>query len=62
MNEASQQRIERARPVAGVYASHPDVQAIILGGSTARGVASADSEIDLGLCGRKLPLSKSGAI
>lgn len=49
MNEASKLRIERVRTVAAVYAGHPDVRAIILGGSTARGVAYERSDIDLGL-------------
>jgi hypothetical protein len=49
MNEASKQRVEWAKSVAAVYADHSDVLAIILGGSTARGVAHEHSDIDLGL-------------
>jgi predicted nucleotidyltransferase len=49
MNEASKLRIEQAKTVAAVYASHPDVRAIILGGSTARNTAHEHSDIDLGL-------------
>jgi len=49
MNEASQQRIEWAKTVAAIYSRHPDVRAIILGGSAARGHASEESDIDLGI-------------
>jgi hypothetical protein len=35
--------------VAAVYTGHPDVQAIILGGSVARGTAHERSDIDLGI-------------
>jgi predicted nucleotidyltransferase len=49
MNETSQKRIEWAKAVALAYASHPDVRAIIIGGSTARGTATELSDIDLGL-------------
>ncbi len=55
MNEASERRLVWARSVATVYAAHPDLGAIILGGSTARGVARPDSDIDLGLFWRRLP-------
>jgi hypothetical protein len=49
LNKTSQQGVERAKSVARIYANHPDVQVIILGGSTARGVANENSDIDLGL-------------
>jgi predicted nucleotidyltransferase len=49
MNEASQQRLERARSIAAVYASHPNVEAIVVGGSVARDTAHERSDIDLGL-------------
>jgi predicted nucleotidyltransferase len=49
MNEPSQQRLERAKSVAAAYASHPDVRAIIVGGSVAQGTAYEGSDIDLGL-------------
>jgi predicted nucleotidyltransferase len=49
MNEASQQRLERARSIAAVYAGHPGVRAIIVGGSVARGTAYEGSDIDLGV-------------
>lgn len=37
-----------------VYAAHPSVEAIVLGGSVARGTAAADSDIDLGIFWREL--------
>lgn len=55
MNEASLQRIALAKSMATVYGSHPGVEAIILGGSTARGVASPNSDIDLGIFWTQLP-------
>jgi predicted nucleotidyltransferase len=49
MNHASQQRLERAKAVAAIYASHLGIQAIIVGGSVARGTAHEGSDIDLGV-------------
>ncbi len=49
MNPDSRQRLAWARSIARVYAGHPDVGAILLGGSTARGEAARDSDIDLGV-------------
>jgi hypothetical protein len=49
MNQPSKRRVEWSLPVAAIYAGHPKVEAVILGGSTACGVASEDSDIDLGL-------------
>jgi predicted nucleotidyltransferase len=49
MNTASQQRLERAKAFTQVYASHPAVRAIIVGGSVARGTAHEGSDIDLGI-------------
>jgi hypothetical protein len=47
MNKASEWRIELAREIAAVYAQHPDVEMIVLGGSAAKGQADAYSDIDL---------------
>lgn len=58
MNEASKRRVEWSRPIAAVYAGHPKVEAIILGGSTARGVASNDSDIDIGLFWSRIASAK----
>ncbi len=55
MNEASRKRVERAKWLAEVYASHPDVRTIILGGSSARGLAHENSDIDLGLFWAAIP-------
>lgn len=49
MNKPSKRRLEWARSVAAVYATHPDVKAIILGGSVGRGTANEGSDIDLGI-------------
>ncbi len=64
MNDPSRLRLERARSIAAVYAGHPDVRAIILGGSAARGVASADSDIDMGIFWQPLasPAERSALI
>jgi len=58
VNEESKQRIKWAEALAAVYATHPDVNAIILGGSSARAVAHAGSDIDLGLFWKQLPSLK----
>ena len=55
MNDASRERVERAKWLAEVYASHPDVRAIVLGGSSARGSAHETSDIDLGLFWEAVP-------
>ncbi len=55
MNEESKQRIELAESLAAVYTSHPDLHAIVLGGSTVRGVARERSDIDLGLFWTQVP-------
>ena len=49
MNKESKQRLALAESLAAAYRKHPAVQAIILGGSTARGTAHEQSDIDLGL-------------
>ena len=51
----SQQLAILAQDIANVYAKHPDVTAVILGGSTARGTAGADSDIDLGIFWQRIP-------
>ncbi|MEP7218191.1 MAG: nucleotidyltransferase domain-containing protein [Bacteroidota bacterium] len=47
MNEAGRWRVELARKIAGYYASHPGIVMIVIGGSAARGVADAYSDIDM---------------
>lgn len=49
MNLQSQHYLEYAQTIAKIYASHPHVGAIIVGGSVARGTATAQSDIDLGV-------------
>ena len=55
MNRASQWRAGFARQVAPVFAANPDVEAVILGGSTARGHADRYSDIELGVFWRRPP-------
>jgi hypothetical protein len=47
MNHASQWRIEFAHEIASWYASQPNVRMIALGGSAARGLADAYSDLDM---------------
>jgi hypothetical protein len=47
MNHASQWRIEFAREIAGWYAGQAQVRMIALGGSAARGLADAYSDMDM---------------
>src|SRR5688500_18970774 len=47
MNHASQWRIELARDIAGWYTDQPNVRMIALGGSAARGLADAYSDMDM---------------
>ena len=49
MNKASKWRYDFARAVSPVYAANPQVAAVILGGSTARGHADRYSDIELGV-------------
>jgi hypothetical protein len=49
MNEASQWRMAIARRIAPFYAAYPPVNAIIVGGSTARGQADRYSDIEIGV-------------
>jgi len=49
MNAASQWRHALAQPMAPIYAANPNVAAVLLGGSTARGHADRFSDIELGV-------------
>src|SRR5258708_12542416 len=49
MNEASQWRLKIARQVAPIIATNPQVQAIMLAGSTSRGRADRYSDIEIGV-------------
>jgi hypothetical protein len=49
MNTASQWRHAFAQPLASIYAANPQVAAVLLGGSTARGHADRYSDIELGV-------------
>src|SRR5215217_1102280 len=49
MNTASQWRLSLARQLLPAYTAHPDVQAVILGGSAARGYADSYSDLELGV-------------
>jgi hypothetical protein len=57
MNETSQRRVEWAKSVTTAYANRLDVQAIILGGSTARGVATEHDVLRLSNSDQYLPRS-----
>jgi ribosomal protein S18 acetylase RimI-like enzyme len=54
-NKRSQELTNRARVIASTYTRHPEVAAVILGGSASRGTARADSDIDLGVFWSRLP-------
>jgi hypothetical protein len=49
MNAASQWRRRCIQPLAGIYAANPQVAAVLLGGSTARGHADRYSDIEVGV-------------
>lgn len=49
MNEASKWRLEIAHKVAPIIAANPNVQAVMLGGSAARGCADRYSDIEIGV-------------
>jgi hypothetical protein len=49
LNEASRQRLAFARGLAPIYAVNPKVQAILVGGSVARGCADRYSDVEIGL-------------
>lgn len=69
MNQASQWRVELARKIAAVYAEHPQVRMVALGGSAARGLADAFSDMDMAVYWQPLddawldnvPLARAGA-
>ena len=46
MNEASRWRLDIARRLAEFFAPNPKVEAAVVGGSVARGIADADSDLD----------------
>jgi hypothetical protein len=52
---ASETRLAQARAVARVYAAYPDVDAVIVGGSVARGWADRWSDVELGIIWTTLP-------
>ena len=49
MNGASRWRWEFARAIGPAYAAHPDVRAVEVGGSVARGCADRYSDIEVGV-------------
>jgi hypothetical protein len=55
MNSASQWRFEYVQPLAQAFAANPQVQAVLLGGSTARGHADRYSDIEVGVFWRQDP-------
>jgi predicted nucleotidyltransferase len=55
MNSASQWRYESVQPLAQVFAANPHVEAVLLGGSTARGHADRYSDIEVGVFWRQDP-------
>ena len=55
MNAASQWRHQLVQPLASVYAVHPQVAAVVLGGSTARGHADRYSDIEVGVFWQQPP-------
>ena len=54
-NEHSSWRIAKAQDIAGLYAQHRDVEAILVGGSVARGCADRFSDVEIGVFWRALP-------
>jgi Domain of unknown function (DUF4037) len=55
MNEASRWRLAMARKVAPVYTANPQVRAVIVGGSVARGYADSYSDVEVGVFWDELP-------
>ena len=49
MNTASQWRVSLARQIVPAYTLNPHVEAVILGGSAARGHADSYSDLELGV-------------
>jgi hypothetical protein len=55
MNQASRWRYALAQQLAPIYATNPQVAAVIVGGSTARGHADRYSDIELGVFWHQAP-------
>ena len=49
MTEASKWRIALGRRIAPIYANHPRVKAIVVGGSVGRGIADRYSDVEIGV-------------
>ena len=49
MTKASKWRIALARRIVPIYASHPKVKAILIGGSAGRGIADRYSDVEIGV-------------
>ena len=49
MTEASKWRIALARRIAPIYASHPKIKVVIIGGSVGRGIADRYSDVEIGV-------------
>lgn len=58
MNAASQWRWSLACQLAPAYTTHPHVQAVVLGGSAARGYADSYSDLELGVFWSQPPTDK----
>jgi hypothetical protein len=54
-SEASYRRLDRAREIAPIYAANPKVEALIVGGSVARGCADRYSDVEIGVFWREHP-------
>ena len=55
MTEASRWRLEIARKVVPLYAEHPDVQVVVVGGSVSYGVADRYSDVEIGIFWSRKP-------
>ena len=49
MTKASKWRIALARRIAPIYANHPKVKVIVIGGSVGRGIADRYSDVEIGV-------------
>jgi len=49
LNEASRRRLARAQEIAPIYVGNPKVQALVVGGSVARGCADRYSDVEIGV-------------
>ena len=58
LNTASSWRLDLARRLASAYTANPHVQAVILGGSAARGYADRYSDVELGVFWSEPPTHK----